>query len=136
MSYMNEILRSLNTKNKSIDMKNILVTGGAGFVGSNLIKRLKQDYPEARIVSLDNYFTGKQENHISGVEYYHGHTMDAPAIFEDLEVPFDTVFHFGEYSRIVQSFNDIQFALDSILVGTQRILELCLHLYAKLIYSE
>ena len=116
-------------------MKNILVTGGAGFVGSNLIKRLKNDYPEARIVSLDNYFTGKSENHVPGVEYYHGHTMDAPAIFADLEVPFDTVFHFGEYSRIVQSFDDIQVVEDSILVGTPRILELCRQWGAKLIYS-
>lgn len=116
-------------------MKNILVTGGAGFVGSNLIKRLKQDYPDARIVSLDNYMSGSPENHVSGVEYYHGHTMDAHLIFENLEVPFDTVYHFGEYSRIVQSFDDIQIASDSILVGTPRILELCRQWNAKLIYS-
>jgi UDP-glucose 4-epimerase len=116
-------------------MQNILVTGGAGFVGSNLIKRLKEDYPAARIVSLDNYMSGSSDNHVSGVEYYHGHTMDAHLIFEDLEVPFDTVFHFGEYSRIVQSFEDIQIASDSILVGTPRILELCRHWDAKLIYS-
>ena len=116
-------------------MKNILETGGAGFVGSNLIKRLKNDYPEARIVSLDNYFTGKEENHVRGVEYYHGHTADAAEIFENLEVPFDTVFHFGEYSRIVQSFDDIQIVNDSILVGTPRILELCKYWGAKLIYS-
>lgn len=116
-------------------MKNILVTGGAGFVGSNLIKRLKTDYPEARIVSLDNYMSGSSDNHIPGVEYYHGHTMNAHEIFEDLEVPFDTVYHFGEYSRIVQSFDDIQLAMDSILVGTPRILELCRSWDAKLIYS-
>lgn len=116
-------------------MKNILVTGGAGFVGSNLIKQLKQDYPEARIVSLDNYFTGKEENHVQGVEYYHGHTADAHLIFEDLEVPFDTVYHFGEYSRIVQSFDDIKVVSDSILMGTPRILELCRYWGAKLIYS-
>ena len=116
-------------------MQNILVTGGAGFVGSNLIKRLKQDYPKARIVSLDNYMSGSADNHIQGVEYYHGHTIDAHLIFEDLEVPFDTVYHFGEYSRTVQSFDDIQIAADSILVGTPRILELCRHWDAKLIYS-
>lgn len=116
-------------------MKNILVTGGAGFVGSNLIKRLKNDYPDARIVSLDNYFTGKQENHVKGVEYYHGHTSNAHLIFEDLEVPFDTVYHFGEYSRIVQSFDDIQVVSDSILLGTPRVLELCRQWGAKLIYS-
>jgi len=114
-------------------MKNILITGGAGFVGSNLIKQLKKDYPEARIVSLDNYFTGKEENHVSGVEYYHGHTWEADTIFENEQ--FDTVFHFGEYSRIVQSFKDIDFVHRSILSGTPVILELCRKWGAKLIYS-
>ena len=116
-------------------MKKVLITGGAGFVGSNLIKRIKQDYPQATIVSLDNYFTGTPDNHIPGVEYYRGHTLNAHKIFENLEVPFDTVFHFGEYSRIVQSFEDIKIASDSILVGTPRILELCKEWGAKLIYS-
>jgi UDP-glucose 4-epimerase len=114
-------------------MNNILVTGGAGFVGSNLIKQLKKDYPEARIVSLDNYFTGKEENHVTGVEYYHGHTWEADTIFEN--DTFDTVFHFGEYSRIVQSFNDIDFVHRSILSGTPVMLELCRKWGAKLIYS-
>ena len=114
-------------------MKNILITGGAGFVGSNLIKQLKKDYPDARIVSLDNYFTGKEENHVSGVEYYHGHTWEADTIFENDQ--FDTVFHFGEYSRIVQSFKDIDFVHRSILSGTPVILELCRKWGAKLIYS-
>ena len=69
-------------------MKNILVTGGAGFVGSNLIKKLKELYPDSTIVSLDNYFTGKEENHISGVEYYHGHTWEADHIFRNREFSF------------------------------------------------
>ena len=78
-------------------MKHVLVTGGAGFVGSNLIKQLKESDSNIQITSLDNYFTGKESNHIDGVKYIHGNTWEADLIFEDLEVPFDTVFHFGEY---------------------------------------
>ena len=114
-------------------MNKILVTGGAGFVGTNLIKRLKIHYPDARIVSLDSYLTGKASNHIPGVKYIHGDTMNSHVILAD-EV-FDTVFHFGEYSRVVQSFEDIQLATDSIMGGTPRILELCREWNAKLIYS-
>ena len=72
-------------------MKNILVTGGAGFVGSKLIKKLKYDYPNSHIVSLDNYFTGKEENHIPGVLYLEGNTKDAEEIFSNLEQEFDTL---------------------------------------------
>ena len=63
-------------------MKNVLVTGGAGFVGSNLIKHLQETYPKIKITSLDNYFTGKEENHVPGVTYYRGHTWEADSIFE------------------------------------------------------
>lgn len=114
-------------------MKNVLVTGGAGFVGSNLIKQLIKTNPELNITSLDNYFTGNHKNHVAGVEYYRGNTWEADSIFESKE--FDTVFHFGEYSRIVQSFRDIDFVHRSILSGTPVILELCRKWNAKLIYS-
>ena len=114
-------------------MKKVLITGGAGFVGTNLIKRLKSDYPQVEITSLDNYFTGDPANHQPGVTYYRGNTWDAPKIFENKT--FDTVFHFGEYSRIVQSFTDIEYTALSILTGTPRILELCRKWKANLIYS-
>lgn len=114
-------------------MKNVLVTGGAGFVGSNLIKSLLLNNPNLQITSLDNYFTGKIANHIRGVEYIDGNTWDASMILSNRK--FDTVFHFGEYSRIVKSFDDIKFVSKSILTGTPTILQLCKEWNAKLIYS-
>lgn len=114
-------------------MKNVLVTGGAGFVGSNLIKSLLLNNSNLQITSLDNYFTGKIANHIQGVEYIDGNTWDASMILSNRK--FDTVFHFGEYSRIVKSFDDIKFVSKSILSGTPTILQLCKDWNAKLIYS-
>lgn len=114
-------------------MKNVLVTGGAGFVGTNLIKSLLLNEPNLQITSLDNYFTGKITNHIQGVEYINGNTWDASEILSNRK--FDTVFHFGEYSRIVKSFDDIKFVSKSILSGTPTILQLCKDWNAKLIYS-
>ena len=83
--------------------KKILVTGGAGFVGSHLCERLAQN-PENEVYSLDNYFTGSQENHVANVTYIEGLTADIEKL-----VPFmpDMVYHLGEYSRVEQSFDDI-----------------------------
>ena len=76
----------------------ILVTGGAGYVGSNLIKHLKK-HTNATITSVDNYFTGQKLNHIEGVNYINGNTWDIHNVEKQ-----DIVYHFGEYSRVVPSF--------------------------------
>ncbi len=111
-------------------MKRILVTGGAGFVGSNLIEELVKDN---QVTSLDCYFTGKVDNHVSGVEYINGYTWDIAEIFQDRK--FDIIIHFGEYSRIVHSFDDINFVTDSILKGTPKVFEFARMSSAKVIYS-
>lgn len=120
-------------------MNKVLVTGGSGFVGSNLIKKIRKDYPNCTIYSLDNYFTGSKDNHIEGVTYIEGNTWD---IFNKYgqkinfgSEPFDTVFHFGEYSRIVQSFDDKDYVMKSNLYGTTQILKYCIENNSKLIYS-
>jgi UDP-glucose 4-epimerase len=113
-------------------MKKILVTGGAGFVGSNLIEELSKDKNNL-ITSLDCYFTGKVENHINGVEYVSGYTWDIDKLFENKK--FDIIFHFGEYSRIVNSFDDINFVTESILRGTPKVFEFATKISAKIIYS-
>ena len=84
--------------------KKILVTGGAGFVGSNLCERLAGD-ENSDVYSLDNYFTGSKENHVENVTYIEGSTADIDKLI-DFEP--HTIYHIGEYSRVEQSFEDIE----------------------------
>ena len=122
----------------NLNNKNILVTGGAGFVGSNLVKMILEKYPNANITILDNYFTGTYDNVINiaeRVNIIHDSTWNIEKYFMYDKGTFDYVFHFGEYSRIVSSFEDIDYVLRTNLHGTTRILEMCRHWGAKLIYS-
>lgn len=84
--------------------KKILVTGGAGFVGSHLCERLSKN-PNYEVYSLDNYFTGSKENHVSNVTYIEGNTADIAKLVTFTP---DMVYHLGEYSRVEQSFDDIE----------------------------
>ena len=111
--------------------KTILVTGGAGFIGSNLIERLVKD-PSNRVISLDNYFTGSRENHIPGAEYREGHTKDIEKLIP--ETP-DIVYHLGEYSRVEQSFADMPIVWESNKTGTFAVLEFCRKNNTKIIYA-
>jgi len=111
----------------------ILVTGGAGHVGSHIIEQLIQKNPQDKIISLDNYFNGSKENHIIGAEYRKGHTKDIDKLIP--ETP-DTVFHLGEYARIAPSFDEPEKVYDMNIVGTFAIVEFCRkRKVGKLVYA-
>ncbi len=110
--------------------KLILVTGGAGFIGSHLCERLVRD--GHTVISLDNYFTGTVENHVSGVEYRNGHTKDIARLVP--ETP-DLIFHLGEYSRVAPSLEEPQMVWDLNVLGTLAVLEFWREKKSKLIYA-
>jgi len=118
-----------------MDEQNILITGGCGFVGSNLVRKIKQKYPMSNITVLDNFFTGKRSNLPDDIHIIQASTWDIERWLPKTKGTFDIVFHFGEYSRIVSSFEDIDYVLKTNLHGTTRVLEMCRHWGAKLIYS-
>jgi len=109
----------------------ILITGGAGFIGSHLCERLAID-KNNNIYSLDNYSTGREVNHISGVQYIKGSTKDIDRLIDFTP---DIVYHLGEYSRVEQSFFDIEKAWEYNSEGTFSVLQLCIKTKAKLIYA-
>ena len=115
--------------------KKILITGGAGFVGTNLIRHLleKTDY---KIISVDNYSSGSKKNHIknSRVKYIKGDTRNISKLIKKPN-QIKTIFHFGEFSRIYQSFLNMNECIESNTVGSNSIFNFCLKNKIKLIYS-
>lgn len=112
------------------EQKTIVVTGGAGFVGSHLCERLVRE--GHRVISLDNYFTGSKENHKEGVEYREGHTKDIEALVP--ETP-SLLYHLGEYSRTAVALEEPDVVWDLNTQGTFRVLEFCRKKGCKLVYA-
>ena len=108
----------------------VLVTGGAGFIGSHLCERLTQD--GNNVTSLDNYSTGSESNHVDGVVYIKGKTTN---IDELITFTPDIIYHLGEYSRVEQSFNDIEKVWNSNKDGIFAVLQFCRKTKAKIIYA-
>ena len=118
-------------------MKNlIIVTGGAGFIGSNLIKLLLRR-TKSKILSYDNYSSGSIKNHIINkrVKYFKGSTLNIKKIFHKKNKQIKTIFHFGEFSRIAQSFKYFSKCFEYNLNGTHCVLEFALRNRIKVVYS-
>jgi UDP-glucose 4-epimerase len=118
-------------------MKNlIVVTGGAGFVGSNLISFLLKK-TKFKIISIDNYSTGKKINHFidQRATYIKGDTKNINQILKKKKNKIKTIFHFGEFSRIYQSFLKMNECINSNTIGSHEVFNFCLSNKIKLIYS-
>ncbi len=113
----------------------ILVTGGAGFVGTNLIKLLLQK-TKYKIISLDDYSSGSKINHIKNnkVKYIKGKTSNINYLIKN-PLKIKTIFHFGEFARIYQSFLKMNKCIESNSVGSNAVFNFCLKYNIKLIYS-
>jgi len=108
----------------------ILVTGGAGFIGSHLCEELAKD-PSNEIVSLDNYSSGSVNNEVKGVTYFRKETK----YIDELDFNPDIIYHLGEYSRVENSFKDIEQVIRYNKIGTLAVLEYVRKYKCKLIYA-
>ncbi len=114
----------------------IIVTGGAGFIGSNLIQLLLKK-TKYKIYSIDNYSTGEKKNHIINkrIKYIKEHTKNISKVFNSRRKKIKVIFHFGEFARIYQSFSSMNECIDSNSVGSHEVFNFCFVNKIKLIYS-
>ena len=117
---------------------NILITGGSGFIGSHLIKKLLKIYTNIQIFSIDNYLSGSPNNDYienKRIIYLNNSSININKIPILNQVKFDILFHFGEYSRISTSFEEPNVVFENNLTGTYQVLEFCRKNKCKLVYS-
>jgi UDP-glucose 4-epimerase len=107
----------------------IVVTGGAGFIGTNLCQRLVNlNYD---VISIDDYSSGKKSNHIKGVKYIESDCRYISELVEDINL----VFHLGEYSKVAPSFKATEKIIETNLYSTAKVIEFCKNNNIKLIYA-